>query len=315
MSTLSTQGDVVGAQTQTESAVEGSQSNGNFSAIRPHIRDLKGDKLKGKTALITGGSNGIGLATAQLFLKHGANVIITGLNAERLTAARTSFAELGAFVISEQLQPIPVGDIQGGGYALVLESDAGSLAAVDELLQRVKNIFGKFDVLFLNAGVANPMPLELMTEASFDEIFNVNVKNIFFTIQKSIPLLNENSSIILTTSIARIRSSSPFALYASAKSASLTMIKNLSVYLAQQKIRCNAISPGPIKTNMYNKLGMSDDQLADTLRTIESFSPLGCIGEPNDIAQAALFLASEDSRYIVGHEIVVDGGMSEKPLV
>lgn len=246
------------------------------------------DKLTGKTVLVTGGSSGIGLATAMLFRDEGANLVVTGRDTEGLKRAQNLL----------------------GSDTLVVRSDAGDLHEIDTLLRQVKERFPRLDVLFLNAAVAKPAPIGQITEAQFDDTMGVNFKGVFFTIQKALPLLSGNASVIVTTSIANDKASSPFCIYGASKAALRSMVQSLSPELIRRGIRINAISPGPIATPMFDRFGMPDELAAGKKREIENKSPIRRFGTPDEIAKVALFLASDDSSYLVGAEIVVDGGIS-----
>jgi len=246
------------------------------------------DRLKGKTVLITGGSSGIGLATARLFRAEGAQLVITGRDPERLAAAQ------------EEL----------GSETLVIRSEAGSLAEIDSLMEQVKNRFGRLDVLFLNAAVASPAPVELMSEEQFDEIMGINFKGVFFTIQKALPLLGGNASIIVTTSITNRTGSPNFSVYGASKAALRSLVQSLGLALISRGIRVNAINPGPIDTGGFNRLPLPQDVFQAIKGDIEGRSPIKRLGTPEEVASVALFLASDDSTYVVGEEIVVDGGIS-----
>ncbi len=249
-----------------------------------------GKRLDGKVALITGGSSGMGLASAQLFIEHGARVIVTGRDAATLAAA------------AELLGP----------NALALQSDAADLAQIDTLMAQVQARFGRIDVLFVNAGVAVARPIEQVTEANFDEQLDVNFKGVFFTIQKALPLLAVagGGSVILTTSISNQLGSPNFSVYGASKAALRSLVKSLALELIGRGVRVNAISPGPIATPMFDRLGLPDELAAAKKRAIADKSPAKRFGASADIANCALFLASDESGYIVGEEIVVDGGMS-----
>ena len=245
-------------------------------------------KLAGKVVLITGASSGIGLASARLFLTEGAQLAITGRDPEALTRAG---AELGPQV-------------------LLVRADAGSLADIDAVMARVKQRFGRLDVLFINAGVAAPAPIELVAEADFDAQMAVNLKGVFFTVQKALPLFAAQASVILTTSITNQLGSPNFSVYGAAKAAQRSLVKSLGLELIGRGIRVNAISPGPIATPMFDRLGLPEAVAAAKKLAIADKSPLKRFGRADEIAKAALFLACADSSYMVGEEIVVDGGMS-----
>lgn len=246
------------------------------------------DRLKGKTALITGGTSGIGLAAARLFRSEGARLAVTGRNPERLAAAQ---AELGS-------------------ETLVIPSEASNLSEIDSLMEQVKNHFGQLDVLFLNAALSSPAPIEQVSEAQFDKIIGVNFKGVFFTIQKALPLLGKNSSVIVTTSITNRTGSPNFSVYGASKAALRSLVQSLGLALISRGIRVNAINPGPIDTGGFNRLPLPQDVFKAIKNDIEGKSPIKRFGTPEEVAKVALFLASDDSAYVVGEEIVVDGGIS-----
>lgn len=245
-------------------------------------------RLAGKTALITGGTSGIGLATARLFCAEGARVAVTGRDPARLAAAQ---AELGT-------------------DALVLASEAGSLAEIEALLARVKEKFGRLDVLFLNAAGGMPAPLEAVTEAQFDATISANVKGPYFTIQKALPLFGSNASIILNTSIVDRTGSPMMSVYAATKAALASLVQSLGLALIGRGIRVNAVCPGPIDTGGFRRLDLPPEALDGIMGQINGRSPMGRFGTPEEVANVALFLASDESAYIVGEEIVVDGGIT-----
>lgn len=245
-------------------------------------------RLEGKTALITGGTSGIGLATARRFREEGARVAITGRDPERLAAAQ---AELGADV-------------------LALASEAGSMAQIEALMAQVAERFGRLDVLFLNAAVANPAPIEFVTEAQFDEVVAANFKGPFFTLQKALPLLSGKASVILNTSIVNRTGSPNFSVYGASKAALGSLVQSLGLALIGRGIRVNAVCPGPIDTGGFRRLPVPPEALQAIKCDIEGRSPSGRFGTPEEVANAVLFLASDESSYVVGEEIVVDGGIS-----
>jgi len=247
-------------------------------------------RLEGKLALITGGSSGIGLATAQAFVAEGARVAITGRDAKSLEAAKREI----------------------GNDTLALQSDAGDLKAIDALFAAIKREFGALDILFANAGVGAGGPVETITEEDFDRIFNVNVKGVFFTVQKALPLLRKGASIILNSSIAPRTGRPGLSLYAASKAAVRTLARNLSAELASRGIRVNVVSPGPIDTPIWERA--RDPEIADALRKkVAAGIPLGRMGTADEVASAVVFLASDDSSFMLGSEITVDGGVIELP--
>jgi len=245
-------------------------------------------RLAGKTALITGGNSGIGLATAKLFLEHGARVVITGRDRQTLEEACSTLK----------------------GDVAALQSDASSVGEIERLMSAVRERFGVLDVLFVNAAVARPAPFDAVTEADFDHITAVNLKGTFFTIQKALPMLAPSASIILTTSIANQMGSPNFSVYAASKAALRSLAQTLGLELIARGIRVNAISPGPIATPIWSKFGLPAEAERAVKDQVQQKSPAKRFGNPAEVARAALFLASEEASYVVGQEIVVDGGMS-----
>jgi NAD(P)-dependent dehydrogenase (short-subunit alcohol dehydrogenase family) len=245
-------------------------------------------KLSGKTVLITGGNSGIGLATAKLFREHGARIAITGRDNASLAQAKSVL----------------------GNDALAIQSDAGKLADIESLMQQVQKQFGQLDILFVNAGIAQAAPFEFVTEQQFDDMVRIDIKGVFFTIQKALPLLTKNASIIVTTSITNQMGSPNVSVYGACKAALRSLVQTLGLELVGRGIRINAISPGPIDTPMFGKFGLPDEVVQGIKADMMNKSPIKRFGAPEEVAKVALFLASEDSSYIVGDEIVVDGGMS-----
>jgi NAD(P)-dependent dehydrogenase (short-subunit alcohol dehydrogenase family) len=245
-------------------------------------------KLTGKTALVTGGNSGIGLATARLFLNQGARVVITGRDPESLERARQ---ELGHDTVA-------------------LQSDAGDLADITRLMNTVGEQFGQLDVLFLNAVACQPAPIEATTEAQFDTMSNVAFKGVFFAIQKALPLLRTGSSIIVTTSISNQVGAPHFSVYAACKAASRSLVQSASLELADRGIRINAISPGPIDTPGFGRWGVPQEVVDAAREDFTRRSPAKRFGTAAEVAEVALFLASDASSYVMGTELVVDGGMT-----
>lgn len=246
------------------------------------------NRLKNKRALVTGGTSGIGFETARQFLCEGARVAITGSNAKTLEAAR---AKLG--------RDVPA-----------IRADAGDVTVQRAVADTVRNAFGGLDILFVNAGVVDVQPLDGFDEAAFDRSVAVNLKGPFFLVQALLPLLANPSSIVLNTSInARIGMPNS-SLYAATKAGLLSLARTLSGELVSRGIRVNAVSPGPIWTPLYCKLGVSPEEREKTAAAILDRVPAGRFGEPGEIAKAVVFLASDESRFAIGSEFVIDGGMS-----
>lgn len=246
------------------------------------------NRLRGKRALITGGTSGIGLETAKLFVAEGATVAVSGTNPATLEAARK---ELGDAVH-------------------VFASNASIASDQTKLAQSIASIFGKLDILFVNAGVATLKPVEQWDEASFDREFGINVKGPFFLIQSLLPILANPASIILNTSVNAHVGMPNTSVYGASKAALLSFTRTLSGELISRGIRVNAVSPGPIETPLYGKLGFSQDQLKNVSASILSQVPAGRFGQPSEIANAVLFLASDESAFTVGAELLIDGGLS-----
>ncbi|WP_334186410.1 SDR family oxidoreductase [Noviherbaspirillum sp.] len=246
------------------------------------------ERLNGKIALITGGVSGIGLATARLFHEQGARLAVTGRDRDSLSRAQEEF----------------------GNDVLVARSDAGKLSEIESLIGQVKERFGRLDVLFVNAAIAKPAPFVFVTEEQFDETVGINLKGVFFTIQKALPLFTHGGSIIVTTSIANQMGSPNFSVYSASKAALRSLVQTLGLELIAKGIRINAISPGPISTPMFDRFGLPDDMVQGIKGEIERKSPIKRFGTPTEVAKAALFLATDESSYIVGDELVIDGGMS-----
>jgi NAD(P)-dependent dehydrogenase (short-subunit alcohol dehydrogenase family) len=244
-------------------------------------------KLDGKVALITGGNSGIGLATAKRFVADGAYVFITGRRKSELDAA---VAEIGR-------------------NATAVQSDVSKLADLDRLFATVKEIKGRIDILFANAGIAEGAPLGAVSEELFDRTFGTNVKGALFTVQKALPLLPDGASIILTSSIVGSKGLANLSVYSATKAALRSFARTWTADLKSRKIRVNVVSPGAIDTPGLRGLAKTDGQGLNEL--YRDRAPLGRLGRPEDIANAVSFLASEDSAYVTGIELFVDGGMAQ----
>jgi NAD(P)-dependent dehydrogenase (short-subunit alcohol dehydrogenase family) len=246
-------------------------------------------KLEGKVALVTGGTSGIGLATAKRFVAEGAYVFITGRRQTELDAA---VKEIGENVTGVQ-------------------SDASKMEDLDRLFATIEKEQGHLDVIFANAGGGELAPLGSITEEHFDKTFNTNVKGLLFTVQKALPLLPEGASIILNASITSIKGTPAFSVYSATKAAVRSFARNWTLDLKERKIRVNAISPGVVPTPGYNLMGLSEEQVQDFVATQANNIPLGRVGTPDEIAKAVVFLACDDSSFVNGIELFVDGGMAQ----
>lgn len=243
-------------------------------------------RLQGKTALITGGTTGIGFETAKQYLAEGARVIITGTNEARLTEAISQLGE----------------------NATTVRADVRSLSDLDNLAESVKQEFGSLDILFANAGIGYFAAIEDVDEAFYDNQFDINVKGVFFTVQKLVGLLNENSSIILNASAVNEKGAPMGSLYFATKAAVRSLARSLAAELATRKIRVNALSPGIVRTSFQSKLDMPDEAFEGFIDYVKNIAPLGREGQAEEIAKAAVFLASDDSSYMTAADLVVDGG-------
>jgi NAD(P)-dependent dehydrogenase (short-subunit alcohol dehydrogenase family) len=253
--------------------------------------ELVTKRLDGKVAVITGGNSGIGLATAQRFIQEGAYVFITGRRQNELDKA---VKQIGKNVT----------DVQG---------DISNLADLDRLYDTVKQQKGRIDILFANAGVADVAPLGSITESHFDKIFNINVKGLLFTVQKALPLFQDGGSIILTSSVGGSKGFEGVSVYSATKAAVRSFARSWTVDLKHRKIRVNAVSPGMISTPMLSGqgMGLSEEQVEQFKKNVLNSVPLNRVGNPDEIAKAVAFLASNDSSYITGIELFVDGGLAQ----
>ncbi|MDI3321103.1 SDR family oxidoreductase [Pinibacter soli] len=246
------------------------------------------NRLQNKTAVITGGSSGIGFETARQFLAEGAKVIIIGRNKDELDNA--------------------VGELGEGAYAV--EADVSKVDAIKAMRGKIEKIFPSLDILFVNAGIAKFAAIEDVTEEWFDNQFNTNFKGAYFTIQQLLPLFKGSGSIILNASLNAHIGRPTASIYGATKGALLTLAKNLSAELMPRKIRVNAVSAGPVDTPLHHKKGLTPDQQVQDHENFKTIIPIGRMGDPSEIAKAVLFFASDDAPFIVGAEILADGGMS-----
>lgn len=248
-----------------------------------------GNKLEGKIAVITGGNSGMGLATAKRFVSEGAYVFITGRRQNELNAA-----------ISEI-----------GKNAIGIQGDVSNLADLDRLYNTVKDQKGRLDILFANADIAQFAPLGEISEEHFDKIFGINVKGLLFTVQKALPIFQDGGSIILNASIGSSKGFEETSVYSATKAAVRSFARTWTADLKHRKIRVNAISPGPIDTPIFSNLLQNEEQSEQFKKNIVNTVPMGRMGSPDEIAKVVSFLASDDSSYITGIELFIDGGLAQ----
>jgi len=242
-------------------------------------------KLDGKIALITGGSTGIGAATARLFQAQGATVIVTGTNPKTLDAARTALPGIEIIVANQ-----------------------GDTAATKALIEQVVAKHGHIDILFVNAGIGLFAPLEATDEAIFDAQFNINVRGAYFVVKHAAPVIPKGGAIILTASTAASSGGLNMSVYAATKAALRSFGRTLAAELAPRGIRVNTVSPGPIETPIFGKTGLSKEQIDGFLAGITERVPMGRIGQPEEVAAAVLYLAA-DATFVTGEELIVGGGL------
>ena len=246
-------------------------------------------KLEGKIAVVTGGTSGIGLATARRFASEGAHVFVTGRRQ----------AELDAAVVS-------IGDASG------MRIDSSNIAELDTLFDRVKAEKGRIDVLFVNAGGGSMLPLGEITEEHYDDTFDRNVKGVLFTVQKALPLLADHASVILTGSTAASMGTAAFSVYGASKAAVRAFVRHWILDMKGRNIRFNTLTPGPTKTpGLVDLAGPDAAQQQGLLDHLASLVPMGRVADPDEIAKAAVFLASDDSSFVTGTELFVDGGQAQ----
>jgi NAD(P)-dependent dehydrogenase (short-subunit alcohol dehydrogenase family) len=257
---------------------------------REHMSNNPGQKLAGKIAVITGGSSGIGLATAKRFVDEGAHVVITGRREKELKEAVNLI----------------------GKNVTAVAGDVSRLEDLDRLYAVVKEKHGHIDVLFANAGAGTIAPLAVATEAHFDQTFDVNVKGMFFTVQKALPLFKDGGSIILTSSVSNVKGLAGFTAYAASKAAVRNFARGWTMELKDRNIRVNSMSPGAIETPaLATTTGLTAEQAEQAVAQFTSQIPMGRRGKPEEIAAAVVFLASDESSYITGADLAVDGGWAQ----
>lgn len=243
--------------------------------------------LRGKKVLITGGTSGIGMASVMAFKAAGAEVMITGKNEQRLTEAGESAGVTTAFL------------------------DASDMDSIAKLPAAVERDFGRIDVLFLNAGGAKFAPVDQTDEATYDAMMDVNAKGLFFTAQKILPLINKGGAVVVNTSVNNQMGMAGSAAYAASKAAVRSFVRVMAAEWIEHGIRVNAVSPGPIETPIYGKLGLPQEALEGLAQDISGKIPMKRFGKPEEIANVVIFLASEDASFVLGHELVADGGWTE----
>jgi NAD(P)-dependent dehydrogenase (short-subunit alcohol dehydrogenase family) len=249
---------------------------------------MSSNKLLGKVALVTGGSSGIGLATAARFIEEGARVFITGRRQTELDAAVATL-----------------------GNVTAIRADSSSVADLDTVFATIEKEAGKLDVLFANAGGGTFAPLGQITEEQYESTFGTNVKGVLFTVQKALPLLVDGASVILNSSITGTKGTPAFSVYSATKAAVRNFARSWILDLAPRKIRINVLSPGPVETPGLKTLAPDAEAAKGLLAQLSSTVPLGRVGQPSEIAAAATFLASDDSSFVNGSELFVDGGMAQ----
>lgn len=246
-------------------------------------------KLQNKVAVITGGNSGIGLAIANSFNEEGAELALFGRNEKTLNQAASTI----------------------GNGTIVVQGDVTNLSDLDKLFDEVKSKHGKIDTLVVNAGGGKFMPIENVDEELFDEISNTNFKGAYFTIQKALPLLKEGSTVILISSVANVKGIAGMTVYSATKAAVRSLARTLAAELAPRGIRVNSLSPGPIDTPIFDRLGIPENDVDKTKEQFSSMVPLQRLADASEMASVALFLASQDSSYVTGADIAADGGLAQ----
>jgi len=246
-------------------------------------------RFEGKVVAITGGNSGIGLATAKLFHEEGAKVAISGRDQKTLDDAVKTIGE----------------------GTLAVKADVSKLADIDKFFTQIAAKFGKIDALFANAGIAKFAPVSDSSEQLFDETFDINVKGLYFTLQKAVPLLNDNAGIVLNSSVVNTKGSAATSVYAASKAAVRSLARTFAGELVDRGIRVNVVSPGPILTPLFGRTGLPQSAVDEFAAHVKSQVPMKRFGTPEEIGQAVLFLASSDASYITGVDLYVDGGMTQ----
>lgn len=246
-------------------------------------------RFSGKTVVITGGNSGIGLATAKLFHDEGAKVAISGRDQKTLDEAVKTI----------------------GSDVLAVKADVSKLADIDRLYSQVAAKFGKIDGLFANAGIAKFAPVSDSTEQLFDETFDINVKGLYFTVQKALPHLNNNAGIVLNSSVVNAKGSPTTSVYSASKAAVRSLARTLAAELVDRSIRVNVVSPGPIETPIFGRTGLPQAAVDEFANHIKASNPMKRFGTPEEVARAVLFLTSGEASYITGVDLNVDGGAGQ----
>ncbi|MCI0348942.1 MAG: glucose 1-dehydrogenase [Acidobacteriales bacterium] len=247
---------------------------------------MNAQRFKGKVAVVTGGNSGIGLGAAKAYASEGASVVITGRDEKTLQAAAKEI----------------------GPGTLAIKSDASKISDIEKMVATIREKFARIDALFVNAGVGQFMPLEQITEAFYNGTFDANVKSVLFTVQKALPLMPSGSAIVLNASINGHKAMPNASVYAASKAAVISLAKNLSIELVGRGIRVNSVSPGPIESALLSR-NLSPEDFKQTKEWITSQIPMKRFGKPEDIAAAVLYLTSPESAFVIGADVVVDGGM------
>ena len=245
-------------------------------------------RFEGKVAMVTGGNSGIGLAAAKAFAREGAQVAVTGRDEGTLKNAEKEI----------------------GSGALAIRADAARIADLDAAMAKVRDQFKRIDALFVNAGIGKFVPIAEVTEAMFDEIVTINLKGAFFTVQKALPLMARGSAVVLNASINAHIGLPGTTVYGATKAAVVNMAKTMSADLAERGIRVNAVSPGPVETPIFGRAGISSEQSRQTKEWLQNQTLVKRMAEPKEIAEAVLYLSSDVSSFVVGTELVIDGGMT-----